>query len=209
MDTVPETIVWTAFCLFALGLALWRPDAGRLALGIFFIGMAIGVNVVFVLAAPDAFVDLGTSAPLLSPWGWVFEHVVAKAPAVFGLLVASYEVTIGLMMMKGRQWGSLGLIGGIIFLLVVAPLGPWAVPNLIMAAALGHDADMEGASVAAETAPQIAGAGRDRLMMPALHSACCLCQGGPVSRLEAPTRHPGGLTEAADRAGEWRRAQPP
>jgi len=137
MDTVPETIVWTAFCLFALGLALWRPDAGRLALGIFFIGMAIGVNVVFVLAAPDAFVDLGTSAPLLSPWGWVFEHVVAKAPAVFGLLVASYEVTIGLMMMKGRQWGSLGLIGGIIFLLVVAPLGPWAVPNLIMAAALG------------------------------------------------------------------------
>ena len=99
--------------------------------------MAVGVNVVFVLAAPDAFVDLGTSAPLLSPWGWVFEHVVAKAPAVFGLLVASYEVTIGLMMLKGGQWGSLGVVGGIVFLLVIAPLGPWTVPNLIMAAALG------------------------------------------------------------------------
>ena len=136
MDTVQETIVWAAFCLVALGLALWRPGAGRLALGIFFIVMAVGVNVVFVLAAPEGFVDLGTSAPPLSPWGWVFEHVVAKAPAVFSLLVASYEVTIGLMMVKGGQWGSLGLVGGIVFLLVIAPLGPWAVPNLILAAAL-------------------------------------------------------------------------
>jgi len=134
---VPEAMFWTAFCLVALGLALWRPDAGRLVLGIFFIIMAVGVNVVFVLAAPDRFVDLGTSAPLLSPWGWVFEHVVAKAPAVFGLLVASYELTIGLMMIKGRQWGGLGLAGGIVFLLIIAPLGPWTVPNLIMAAALG------------------------------------------------------------------------
>jgi len=132
-----QTVIWAAFCLVALGLALWRPEAGRLVLGIFFISMAIGVNVVFVLAAPDGFVDLGTSAPLLSPWGWVFAHVVAKAPAVFGLLVASFEVTIGLMMMKGRRWGSLGLVGGIVVLLVIAPLGPWTVPNLIMAAALG------------------------------------------------------------------------
>ncbi len=134
---VPETIVWTAVCLVALGLALWRPGAGRLVLGIFFVSMAVGVNVVFVLAAPGGFVDLGTSAPLLSPWGWVFEHVVAKAPAVFALLVASYEVAIGLMMMKGGRWGSLGLAGGIVFLLVIAPLGPWTLPNLILAAALG------------------------------------------------------------------------
>lgn len=137
MDMAQQTIIWTAFCLVVLGLALWRPDSGRRALGIFFIIMAVGINVVFVLAAPDGFVDLGTSAPLLSPWGWVFEHVVARAPAVFGLLVASYEITIGLLMIKGGEWGSLGLLGGIVFLMVIAPLGPWTVPNLIMAAALG------------------------------------------------------------------------
>ena len=106
MDMAQQTIVWTAFCLVALGLALWRPDAGRRALGVFFIIMAVGINVVFVLAAPDGFVDLGTSAPLLSPWGWVFEHVVARAPAVFGLLVASYEITIGLLMIKGGRVGK-------------------------------------------------------------------------------------------------------
>jgi hypothetical protein len=136
MDTAPATIVFTAFCLAALGFALWRPDAGRLVLGLFFIIMAVGGKVVFVMASRDGFVDLDTTAPLLSPW-WVFEHVVAKAPATFSLLVASYGVAIGLMMVKGGRWGSLGLAGGIVLLLVIAPLCPWTVPGLIMAAALG------------------------------------------------------------------------
>jgi hypothetical protein len=134
---VQQTTVWAAFCLVALGLALWRPRAGRRALGVVFVVMAVGVNVVFVLAAPDGFVDLGTRAPLLPPYEWVFEHVVARAPVAFGLLTASFEVTVGLLMITGGQWGSLGLLGGIVFLLVVSPLGPWTVPNLIMAAALG------------------------------------------------------------------------
>lgn len=136
MDTAPATIVFTALCLAAFGFALWRPDAGRLVLGLFFIIMAVGVKVVFVMASPDGFVDLDTTAPVLSPW-WVFEHVVAKAPASFSLLVASYGVAIGLMMVKGGRWGSLGLAGGIVLLLVIAPLCPWTVPGLIMAAALG------------------------------------------------------------------------
>ena len=67
MDMVQQTIVWAAFCLVALGLALWRPGAGRRALGIFFIIMAVGINVVFVLAAPDGFVDLGTTCAAASP----------------------------------------------------------------------------------------------------------------------------------------------
>jgi hypothetical protein len=134
---VQQTIVWATFCLAALGLALWRPGAARRAVGICFVIMAVGINVVFVLAAPDRFVDLGTSAPLLPPYEWVFGHVVARAPAFFGLLVASYEITVGLLMVKGGQWGILGLLGGIVFLLVIAPLGPWTVPNLILAAALG------------------------------------------------------------------------
>lgn len=136
MDTAPATIVFTAFCLVALGFALWRPDAGRLVLGLFMFIMAVGAEVVFLLASPDGFVDLDTTAPLLSPW-WVFVHVVAEAPATFSLLVASYGVAIGLMMMKGGRWGSLGLAGGIVLLLIIAPLGPWTVPGLIFAAALG------------------------------------------------------------------------
>jgi len=136
MAMAQQTIIWAAICLVALGLALWRPAAGRLVLGLFFITIAVGVEAVFVLASPDGFLDLDSTAPLLSPW-WVLERVVARAPATFSLLVASYGVAIGLMMVKGGRWGSLGLAGGIILLLIVAPLCPWTVPGLIMAAALG------------------------------------------------------------------------
>jgi hypothetical protein len=136
MAMAQQTVIWAAICLVALGLALWRPASGRLVLGLFFIVIAVGVEVAFVLALPDGFVDLDTTAPLLSPW-WALERVVAQAPATFSLLLASYGVAIGLMMVKGGRWGSLGLAGGIVLLLVVAPLCPWTVPGLIMAAALG------------------------------------------------------------------------
>ena len=134
---VQPTIVWAVVCLGALGLCLWRPELGRVVLGVFFIVMAVGVNVVLVLVAPDAFVKLGTDAPLIPIYEWVFEHVVARAPVVFGLLVAAFEIAVGLLMIKGGRRTTWGLIGGIVFLLAITPLSPWTLPNPIMAAALG------------------------------------------------------------------------
>jgi hypothetical protein len=136
MVMAQQTIIWAAICLVALGLALWRPAAGRLVFGLCFIILAVVTEVVFVLAPPDGFVDLGAAVPPLSPW-WVLEQVVAQAPAAFSLLVASYAVAMGLLMAKGGRWGSRGLAGGVVLLLVVAPLCPWTVPGLILAAALG------------------------------------------------------------------------
>jgi len=132
-----QTLIWASVCVAALGLCLWRPNRGRVVLGIFFIVMALGVNVVYVLVAPDGFVKLGTDAPLLPFYRWGFEHVIAKAPAVFGLLAAAFEITIGLLLIKGGRRTEWGLIGGIVFLLAVTPLGVWTLPNPIMAAALG------------------------------------------------------------------------
>lgn len=132
-----QTLVWAVVCLAALGLCLWRPSLGRVVLGVFFIVMAIGVNVVYVLVAPDGFVKLGTNAPLLPFYEWVFDHIVVEAPAAFGLLIAAFEITVGLLMVKDSRWTDLGLIGGIVFLVAITPLGPWTLPNLIMAAALG------------------------------------------------------------------------
>ena len=132
-----QTLIWTAVCLSAVGLCLWRPALGRVILGSFFIVMAIGVNIVFVLVAPDGFVKLGTHAPLIPLYQWGFEHVVASAPALFGLLVAAFEITVGLLMIKGGRRTGWGLSGGMIFLVAISPLGPWTLPNLIMASALG------------------------------------------------------------------------
>lgn len=132
-----QTVIWAAVCLAALALCLWRPRAGRIVLGAFFVLMALGVNVVFVLVDPDGFVNLGTDAPLLSIYQWAFENVVATAPVVFGLLVAAFELTVGVLMITDSRWTDWGLMGGIVFLIGITPLGPWTLPNLIMAAALG------------------------------------------------------------------------
>lgn len=131
-----QLIPSAVFSLLVLAFCLVRPNAGRIFLGLFFLVMAIGLNVVLVLVAPEQFVALGTDAPLTSTYPWLFENVVALAPPVFGLLVAAYEVTIALMMLFGGRYAKWGLIGGIVFLLAITPLGVWTLANPVMALAL-------------------------------------------------------------------------
>jgi hypothetical protein len=131
-------VPWSVFCLLVLLLCLVRPYAGRIFVGIFFLIMAVGVNVVLVLVAPDQFVALGTEDALIPLYRWFFENVVALAPPLFGLLVAAYEITIALMMLSKGQGVKWGLIGGIIFLIAITPLGIWTLGNPIMALALAY-----------------------------------------------------------------------
>jgi hypothetical protein len=113
-----------------LALALWRPKVGRLVLGWFFIAMGLCVNMVLVFQAPEGFVEIGRNA-LLAFYRPLFVDVVALAPALVGLVVALYEVTIGTLMLLGGRKARLGLIGGAVFNLFITPLNPMAVPNLL------------------------------------------------------------------------------
>jgi hypothetical protein len=131
-----QLIPWSVFCLLVLLLCLARPSAGRIFVGIFFLIMALGVNVVLVLVAPDQFVVLGTDASVVPLYRWFFENVVAVAPPLFGLLAAAYEITIAFMILSKGQYVRWGLIGGIAFLIGITPLGVWTLGNPIMALAL-------------------------------------------------------------------------
>jgi hypothetical protein len=51
-------VPWAVFCLLALLLCLVGPYAVRIFVSLFFLIMAVGVNIVMVLAAPDQFVVL-------------------------------------------------------------------------------------------------------------------------------------------------------
>lgn len=55
---------------------------------------------------------------------------------MFGLLAAAYEITVALMMLSKRKYAKWGLIGGIIFLVGITPVGVWTLANPIMALAL-------------------------------------------------------------------------
>ncbi|HEY6691146.1 MAG TPA: hypothetical protein VI008_08850 [Rubrobacter sp.] len=115
-----------------------RPYAGRIFVGVFFLVMAVGVNVVLVLVAPEQFVALGTDVPVLPPYKWFFANVVALAPPLFGLLAAAYEIAVALLMLSKGKYAKWGLLGGIAFLLVITPLGVWTLGNPIMAVALTY-----------------------------------------------------------------------
>ena len=119
-------------------LCVLRPNAGRVFLGLFFMVMAIGVNVVLVVVAPDLFVGLGTNDAIVPLYRWFFENVVALAPPFFGLLAAAYEVTIALLTLSRGRYVKWGLIGGIVFLIGITPLGIWTLANPILALAMVH-----------------------------------------------------------------------
>ena len=133
-----QLITFALFSLLVLLLCLVRPGAGRIFMGIFFLVMAIGVNVVLVLVAPNLFVALGTHVAIIPLYRWFFENVVALAPPLFGLLAAAYEITIALMMLSKDKYVKWGLIGGIVFLIGITPLGVWTLANPILALTLAY-----------------------------------------------------------------------
>ena len=133
-----QLIPSAVFMLAVLVLCLIRPKAGRIFLAIFFLIMALGVNVVLVVIAPDQFVALGTEDALIPLYRWFFENVIALAPPFFGLLAAAYEITIALLMLSKGRYARWGLIGGIIFLIGITPLGVWTLANPVMAVAMAY-----------------------------------------------------------------------
>jgi hypothetical protein len=135
---VQQLITFALFSLLVLLLCLVRPGAGRIFMGIFFLVMAIGVNVVLVLVAPNLFVALGTNDAIIPLYEWFFENVVALAPPLFGLLAAAYEITIALMMLSKDKYVKWGLIGGLVFLIGITPLGVWTLANPILALTLAY-----------------------------------------------------------------------
>ena len=131
-----QLITSALFSSLVLILCVLRPNAGRVFLGFFFMVMAIGVNVVLVVIAPDLFVGLGTNDAIVPLYRWFFENVVALAPPFFGLLAAAYEMSIALLMLSGGRYAKWGLIGGIVFLVGITPLGVWTLANPLLAAAM-------------------------------------------------------------------------
>lgn len=129
-----QLVPWLMFCAAVSILCLIRPNAARIFIGVFFIIMALAVNVLLSIIAPDQFVRLGTDAPLIPFYAWFFETVVALSPPLFGILAATGEIAVGLLILSSGRRVKQGLVGAILFLMVITPLGVWTLPNPILAA---------------------------------------------------------------------------
>jgi hypothetical protein len=132
-----QLVIWAVFCLLVLVLCVLKPDAGRIFVGIFFLIMAIGVNVVMVFFDPNSYIGLGAES-FISLYRWVFTNLVVLAPPLFVLPIAAFEIAIGLLMLSRGRYVKWGLIGGIVFLIAITPLGVWTLANLILAVAMTY-----------------------------------------------------------------------
>lgn len=128
-------IIWLMFTLIVSVVCLLRPNAGRLFMGLFFWLMALAVNGTLVVTNPQGFVDFANDAPA-ALYRDLAVPIVELSPRLFGIALMGFEVAVGwLLLGKGRQV-RLGLLGAIVFLVGIVPLGLEEVPNLLLAVAL-------------------------------------------------------------------------
>lgn len=156
---VDQFLVWLAFTLGFLVFSLLRPNSARIVLGLFFIAMSLGVNLMFVLVDARSFVALGSES-FIPFYRDVFRTYVAAYPVSFALPAVAFELAIGVMMLCGGKIARIGLLGAALFLVAIAPLNLATAPNAILAVAIllllrRHDPSRHGELVAAGAAKRL------------------------------------------------------
>jgi hypothetical protein len=131
-------VVSTIFVLAVLALCYFRPNAGRIFLGCFYLVMALGVNFTFILTAPQGYAGYTT----MSYWPfyrdlalWVINLL---SPVGLGLLLMAYEVAVGLLLLSKGQAVRLGLFGVIVFIVGITPMSTIQLPWLGFALAAAY-----------------------------------------------------------------------
>ena len=121
-------VVSSVFILGVIILCLIKPNAGRIFLGLFFLVMAVGVNGLFTFINPQGYVEYASGA-LIPLYQELALSIVTLNPMLFGLLLMSFEIVMGLLILHKQKSVKIGLIGTIVFLIGIAPLSfiqiPW------------------------------------------------------------------------------------
>jgi hypothetical protein len=122
-------LVSSVFVLVVVVLCLVNPRIGRVFMGIFFLAMALGVNGSFTFSNPKAYVDYAEGA-LIPFYRDLAVSVVSISPVIFGLLLMTFEITVGLLILYKQKFVKIGLVGTILFLIGIAPLSWLQIPWL-------------------------------------------------------------------------------
>lgn len=119
--------------LVVIILCIVKPNAGRIFLGIFYLIMAIGINIVNAITNPQSTIQMGEDS-LIGFYRTIFSDIVSKAPVFFILVIALFQITMGLLILNKHRKVKLGLIGTSIFLILITPFGYIQLPWLGIAA---------------------------------------------------------------------------
>src|SRR5712691_9245143 len=116
-------------------LSMKRPNGGRVGFGvILFLGSL--VNYTFSFLNNPSLVQGMVASPFIPWYKDITLTLFVPRVGVFFFLVATYELTVSLLLFSKGKAVKLGLVAGILFFLGIAPLAPWSLANLLGAATL-------------------------------------------------------------------------
>lgn len=116
---LPYTV--THFITFSLIFICYKwPKIGKVAWGIVFILAGI-FNIYTGISNPQAYVDYGQYAVGL--YQKFIYGLFSSYTSLFVSLIASGQILVGIFLLMKRTLLLFGIVGGIIFLLAISPLG--------------------------------------------------------------------------------------
>ena len=128
-------LIWGAFTVAVAAFCVWRPQAARIFIGLFFAAMGLGIHGGLIATNPHSYVDFADKAP----WGiyrdiggWLIE----PNPLALGIFMLTFETVTAAFILSHGAYVRWGLLGAILFLLGITPLGLEELPNVILAAGL-------------------------------------------------------------------------
>lgn len=109
------------FSAIVILLCIFKPEAGRCFLGFFFLLMALGINIPYIITQPYFVYQYGMSSqfPLYRD---LTESIIGLNPILFGVLLIVFEVTVGLSLLGRRNWVKAGLLLSSLFILLLVPI---------------------------------------------------------------------------------------
>jgi hypothetical protein len=110
-------------------------QTARLLGGLYFLAMALGVNLFSTLReGASAYTGMADLA-MLRPYKWLLRDVIPPVAMPFTLLLIAFELAVGLLILGTGRAVKLGLLAAIVFQLTIIPgLGAYGLVNLPVAA---------------------------------------------------------------------------
>lgn len=131
----PITVV-IAFALVLGALNFFKPQAGRIVTGVFFLLMAWGVNVTVLLTDPALIAATGANA-FLPVYRWFFNEVLARYPVPLLIALIVFETSVGALILSKGRWVRYGVFAAIAFCLWLTPVGIEEITTPVLALAIG------------------------------------------------------------------------
>jgi hypothetical protein len=118
-----------------LVLSLLKPNAARIGYALVFVLVGCGINYTVSFAYPDN-MQAWSEVALLPFYRAIMATWLVPLGGFFFFATATYQLAVALLLLSRGKWVKLGLMGGMLFFLLITPIMVMTFPSVIAVAGL-------------------------------------------------------------------------